>query len=205
MADIVLDNQTTPTTAAAGKSIIYVDATTKKTIQLDDSGIARGQPLSRNITTASQGAGFASDTYVTNSNILIPSCGIQAGMCFRWHISVSKTAAGTATVVFTFRLGTALTTADTSILALTTTVAQTAAVSQGLFIISLGVRTSGASGVVAGGVGVATNSAGLGGGIDGASGSVDLSAAAGKSLGLSINAGASAAWTITSCAGELIG
>lgn len=60
------------------------------------------------------------------------------------------------------------------------------------------------TGVVAGVVGAAMNTAGLGSGIDGVSGSVDLSAAAGKSFGLSINGGGSAAWTITSVSGEMI-
>src|SRR4051812_36149189 len=104
MADILLDNQTTPSTPASGKSILYVDATTKKPISMDDTGAARGI-LSRNFTTASQGAGFAADTYVTNSGVLIPSSGLQAGMCFRWYITGSKTAAGTAQAVYTIRLG----------------------------------------------------------------------------------------------------
>ena len=95
MADILIDNQTLPSTPAAGKSVLYVDSTTKKPVALDDGGTARGL-LSRNASTASQGAGFASDTYLTNSNLLIPSSGIQAGMVFEWRIGVTKTAAGTA-------------------------------------------------------------------------------------------------------------
>lgn len=203
MADILIDNQTLPATPAAGKSVIYVDSTTKKLVQLDDGGITRGT-LARNYTTASQGAGFAADTYVTNSNLLVPSSGIQAGMVFRWTIGVSKTAAGTAAAVFTVRLGTGLATTDTSILGLTQQTAQTAAVSSGIIEVYVHVRSSGAAGVVAGAVGVATNTAGLGSGIDAVSGSVDLSAASGKSMGLSINGGASAAWTITSCVGQLL-
>jgi hypothetical protein len=204
MARILIDNESIGAQPASGKSTIFIDSTTKKLSQQDDGGTQRGV-LSRNSTTASQGAGFAADTYVTNSNLLIPSCGIQAGMVFRWYISLSKTGAGTAAAVFTFRLGSGLSTSDTSILALTSATAQTAAASSGLFIVSLGVRTTGGSGVVAGGVGVATNTAGLGGGIDGVSGSVNLASAAGLSMGISMNGGASAAWTITSVTGELIG
>lgn len=203
MADILIDNQSLPSTPASGKSVLYVDATAKKFVQLDDAGNAHGT-LARNSSTASQGPGFAADTYVTNSGLLIPNCGIQAGMVFRWYISLSKTGAGTAAAVFTFRLGSNQGTADTSLLALTSATAQTAAVSSGLFVVSLGVRTTGASGVVAGGVGVATNTAGLGGGVDGVSGSVNLASAGGLFLGLSINGGASAAWTLTSCTAELI-
>jgi len=160
--------------------------------------------LARNFTTASQGPGFSADTYLTNSNLLIPASGISAGMVFRWTIGLSKTAAGTAAAVFTARLGVGLATTDTQILALTQQTAQTAAISSGQIIVTVAVRTAGATGVVAGCVGVATNTAGLGSGIDGVSGSVDLSAAAGKSMGLSINGGASAAWTVTSCTCELI-
>ena len=160
--------------------------------------------LSRNFTTASQGPGFATDTYVTNSDLRIPKGGIVAGMVFRWMISVSKTAAGVAAATFTFRLGGG-SISDTALLALTSGTAQTAAASSGLLVVSLGVRTPGTVGVVAGGVGVASGTAGLGGGVDGVSGSVDLSSAAGRVMGLSINAGAAAAWTITSCTCELIG
>ena len=112
--------------------------------------------------------------------------------------------AGVAAAVFTARLGTALTTGDAAILALTQQTAQTAAISSGLIIVNVAVRSAGAAGVVAGGVGVATNTPGLGSGIDGVSGAVDLSAAAGKSVGLSINGGAAAAWTITNVTAELL-
>lgn len=203
MADILLDNQSTPATPAAGKSVIYVDSTTKKLAQLDDGAVVRGL-LSRNYSTASQGAGFSSDTYVTNSGILIPGCGMQAGQTYRWYISLSKTAAGTAAAVFTFRIGSAQTTSDTSRLALTAPLAQTAAASSGLLICSVHVRSVSASGVIAGGVGVAA-SAGLGSGADGASSTFDNTALAGQYLGLSINGGASAAWTITGVTAELIG
>jgi len=204
MADVQLATESVPSTPSSGNAIIFPDTTTKKLAMIDDGGVVRGT-LSKNAAIASQGAGFSADTYVTNSDILIPSCGLQAGMVFRWTISLSKTAAGTAAAVFTFRLGTNKTTGDTSILALTQGTAQTAALSSGLIIITLVVRSVSATGVVAAGVGVATNTAGLGSGVDGVSGSVDLTSASGKSLGLSINGGASAAWTLTSVSAELIG
>jgi hypothetical protein len=161
--------------------------------------------LSRNATTSSsQGGGFSSDTYVTTSGIQIPSSGLRAGMVFRWIISVSKTAAGTASAVYTVRIGSAQTTSDTSRLALTATDAQTATASSGLIMVSLNVRNVGASGVIAGGVGVMAN-AGLGTGKDGVSSTFDNTSLAGQYVGLSINAGASASWTITHVSGELIG
>lgn len=203
MADILLDAQTAPSTPASGKAVLWIDSTTKKFVNTDDGGIHRGI-LSGNRSTASQGAGFASDTYVTNSGILIPSFGMQAGQVYRWFISLSKTAAGTAAAVYTFRIGSNQSTADTSRLALTATVAATAAIAEGLLIASLVVRNVGASGVIAGGVGIAANGPGLGGGKDGASSTFDNSALAGQFIGLSINGGTSAAWTITSVSAELV-
>lgn len=202
MADILLDTQTAPTTPSSGSAIAWVESGAKRLTLTDDAGAHRGL-LSRNASTASQGAGFASDTYVTNSGILIPNYGMQAGQVYRWFISVSKTAAGTAQAVYTFRIGSAQTTADTSRLALTATVAQTAAASAGLIIASVGVRSVGASGVIAGGVGLAA-SIGLGSGGDGVSSGFDNSALGGQYLGLSINGGASASWTITSVTCELL-
>lgn len=204
MADILLDNESAPSTPTSGKSLLFVDATTKKLAQMDDSGLLQGI-LSRNSATASQGAGFATDTFVINSGLLIPSSGMKAGQLYRWQITLSKTAAGTAAAVYTVRIGTNQSTADTSRLALTATVAQTAAVSQGMLLVNVQVRSVSASGVIAGGVGIASNSAGLGGGIDGVSSTFDNSALAGQYVGLSINGGTSAAWTLTSVHAELIG
>jgi hypothetical protein len=195
MADILIDTQGAPATPAAGKAVLFIDSTTKRFITLNDAGNFNGR-LSGNDASASQGAGFASDTYVTNSGILIPSIGMKAGQLYRWLISLSKTAAGTAAAVVTVRIGAAQTTSDTSRLALTASVAQTAAAANGILQVMVGVRNVGASGVIAGGFGM-MSSVGLGGGADGVSSSFDNSALAGQFVGLSINGGASAAWTIT--------
>jgi hypothetical protein len=206
MADILIDTESGPSTPASGKGVIFVDSTTKKLGMLDDGGIVQGI-LSRNSATASQGAGFASDTYVTNSGLLIPSFGMKAGMLFRWIITGSKTAASTAAPVYTIRSGSNQSTADTSRLALTTA-AQTAVADNGTLFITAQVRNVSASGVIAGAASWAktqTGSIGFGGSIDGVSASFDNSAMAGLYVGLSINGGASAAWTLTSCHAELIG
>lgn len=204
MADILMDNQAAPTTPASSKSVWWVDQTSKKAVVTDDSGHHYGT-LSRNNATASQGAGFAADTYVTNSGLLIPSFGMQAGQLYRWFISLSKTAAGTAATILQVRIGAAQTTGDTSRLSLTATVAQTAAVAEGLIVVTIGVRLVSASGVIAGGFGVMANGPGLGGGKDGVSSTFDNTAVSGQYVGLSINGGASAAWTLTHVAAELIG
>src|SRR5690242_20998171 len=43
ISDILIDNESTPSTPAAGKSIILVDSTTKKLAQLDDGGTLRAE------------------------------------------------------------------------------------------------------------------------------------------------------------------
>lgn len=200
MADILIDNESVPATPASGKSVIFVDSVTKKPVLLDDGGSVIGVPLSRNFSTASQGAGFATDTYVTNSGLQIPSCSLQAGMTFRWTITASKTAASTATPIYTIRLGAGQSTSDTSILALTGA-AQTAAADNGILIITATLRNTGASGVLAGAAGWAktqAGTAGFGGSIDGVSSGFVTTGTSSQYMGLSINGGASAAWTITS-------
>ena len=41
MADILIDNQTAPSTPASGKSVLWVDSTTKKFLQTDDELVHR--------------------------------------------------------------------------------------------------------------------------------------------------------------------
>src|SRR6267143_7265669 len=118
MAELQFAAETSPGTPPAGAAFLWVDATTKKLVQTDDAGNMFGI-LSRNNATASQGAGFAADTYVTNSGLLIPSFGIKVGMMAQWFITGSKTAAGVAGAIYTVRLGTNQAVADASILALT--------------------------------------------------------------------------------------
>lgn len=206
MADILLDEQSFPSTPSTGQGIIFADTTASRLFYKDDSGLYHGQ-VDR-AAVAAQGAGFASDTYVTNSGLIIPSFGLQAGMTFVWVISASKTAAGTATPVYTVRIGTAQTTADTSRLALTGP-AQTAATDIGTLTIVLTVRSTGASGVIQGTAnwshdtaagGFANNDAGT---VQGTSSGFDMSNVAGSYVGLSINGGASASWTLTQVVGKM--
>lgn len=203
MADLLLDVQSAPATPAAGQAALFVDTTSKRLVQVDDTGMRCGAPLSRKWSTASQ-AGFAADTYVTNSGILIPSFGMQAGQKYRWVITGAKTAAGVAAAVYTVRIGSLQTTGDTARLTLTANVAQTAAVSGGVLTVEVLVRSVGASGVIAGGVGWAA-SVGFGGGISALAAGFDNSALAGLFIGLSINGGASAAWTLDSVEALLVG
>lgn len=206
MADILLDTQSAPATPAAGKAIVFVDTTAKILCVKDDTGRVAAQ--SANAAIAATAAGFAADTYLTNSDILVPSFGVQAKTFIRWQISASKTAAGVATPVYTIRIGAARTTADTARLVLTGP-AQTAIADVGTLNILITVRNIGAAAVIAGtawwdhrgtiasstiGTGFASDGTGH---VEGASAAFDSSAMGGQFIGLSLNGGASAAWTIT--------
>lgn len=203
MADILIDNQSAPATPAAGKSVLWVDSTTKKQAQTDDAGHHYGT-LSRNWATASQGPGFAADTYITNSGLLIPSPGLQVGQLFRWMVSLSKTAAGVATPILIVRLGSIQSTADAAVITLTGAAA-TAAAAGGHLIVTAQIRTVSATGVVVAAFGFDASVLAFGGGIDGVSGTLDLTARAGQYMGLSFNGGASAAITVSGVHAELIG
>lgn len=202
MADVLIDNETAPGTPAAGKSIVWVDSGSKKLAVIDDTGRINGV-LSRNDATASQGAGFAVDTYVTNSGILIPSFGMKALQLYRWTISLSKTAAGVAAPIIAVRVGVNQSTADTARLTLTGVVASVATATQGLLTVNVAVRNIAAGGVVAGGFGFTHPNFGDGG--SGVSAGFDNTALAGQFIGLSFNGGIGASITLTHVAAELIG
>lgn len=203
MSDILLDNQSPPATPAAGKSILMVDSTTKKMASLDDGGVLRGM-LSRNFSAASQLLGVG-DTYVTNSGLLIPSCGLVAGMTLTWLLAGSKTAAGVATANYIVRIGPNQSTADAAIITLVA-VAQTAVADNGLLVVTAVLRNAGAAAIMAAVAAWAKTQTGLigfGGSIDGVSAGFDSTGRAGQFIGLSINAGAASAWTLTSAQAEL--
>lgn len=204
MADLLLDNEGVPGTPAAGKSILYTDSTGKRFVHLDDTGLVKGL-LARNAAAASL-AGFAADTYVTNSGLLIPSSGLQALMRFRWTLSGSKTAAGVAAPAYVIRLGAAQSVADTALITLNGG-AQTAVVDNGILVIQAVLRNAGVAAVLAAVAAWAktqAGAAGFGGSIDGVSGAFDSTGKAGQFMGLSINGGAAAAWTLTSVEAELV-
>jgi hypothetical protein len=211
MADVLIDNQAAPSTPAAGKTVIWVDNGSGALVATNSAGRHLGS-LSRNDGVGSQLLG-AADTYVTNSGLLLPSFGMKAGQFVRWFLTLSKTAAGTAAAVVNVRIGSAQTTADTARLVLTQAAAeaQSALAASAIMMVMVGVRSVSATGVIAGGFGftqtyqATAGNLALGGGADGASSTFDNTALAGQFVGLSINAGASSAWTISHVTGELIG
>ena len=206
MADIVLDKQSVPTTPASGKGIIFIDSTASILAYRDDAGLVHAR--SNNAAITSQASGFATDTWVTNSDLLIPSWGLQAKTLFLWTISASKTAAGTVAPIYNIRIGSARTTADTARVTLTGP-AQTAIADIGTLWIIATVRNIGAAGIIQATAWwvhrgtAASNNSGVGfandttGHVEGASAAFDMSTLAGQYVSLSLNGGASAAWTTT--------
>jgi len=160
----------------------------------------RGAGALYNFSTANQGAGFASDTYATGSNILIPSQGLRAGSIYSCELMFSKTAAGTATPAINLRFGTAGTTADTSRGTFTFS-AGTAATDQFKLYIRALFRTvgSGTSAVIASSCAVdsqpTTGFTSLLHAIWQVSAGFD-STVANSQIGVSVNGGASASWTL---------
>lgn len=201
MGTFLFDNQSVPTTPAAGKSRLYVDSTTKRPILLDDTGGLRGTFLSGNDSTAQQVLP-ASNTYVTNSGLLIPSPGMKVGMLFRWYIFLSKTAAGTGAPIFTVKIGAAQSTADTT-RATITGVAQTAAVDTGMFQFCVHVRSVSATGQIVFNYAIAgkqaANAVGFGSSsVTNTPSTFDNTALAGQYVGLAIDpvATGTPVWTI---------
>lgn len=208
MADLFLAEQSAPSTPSSGNAIIYPDSTANLWAFVNDAGrkgVLWG--ASRNASTAPQGAGFSSDTYVTGSNLLIPSFGLQVGSYFSWRLSASKTAAGTAGPIYSIRIGANATTADTARLQMTGT-AQTAAADTAVLFVVVSVRSVSATGVLQGSISMIHNGSGVGfanniGGVgETTSAAFDNSALGGQHIGLSIDGGASAAWTLTQAIAE---
>jgi len=202
VAQITIDNQNAPANPSSGKSVVWVDSGSNGLIATTSAGKHLGS-LSRNESSANQGPGFASDTYITNSGLLIPSFGMKVGQMAKWTIALSKTAAGVAAPVLQVRIGPNQSTADTSRLTFTSTIIAVATATAGLMIVMVGVNSVAASGAIAGGYGFTHTNFGDGGA--GASIGFDNTAVQGQFLGLSFNAGASASYTISHVSAELIG
>lgn len=206
MSDILLDTQSTPVTPAAGQGVLWFDSSSKNWLQKNADGVLHGDMTRAAIA---QQAGFAADTYLTNSGLIIPSASMVVGMAWEWRMVITKTAAGAATPIFQVRVGPNQTTADTSRLSITTS-AQTAAVDTALVKILVTCRSVGVAGVIQGLVWIQHNLAATGFAsvgpagfnlVEGTSVGFDNTALGGQFVGLSINGGASAAWTINQAVG----
>ena len=165
------------------------------------------QPELYNSSTAAQGAGFAADTYLTGSSINVTGR-LKAGTQYRCVFDVSKTAAGVATPIIIVRFGTAGTTADAARATLTFP-AQTAVVDNGRFEVRVNVRSVGATGVIQAIGTLLHGLAATGFSTSNAPTILNTSAAfdttvANSLIGLSVNGGASAAWTVQLVQAELV-
>lgn len=171
--------------------------------------LSRIHAVYTNASTAQQGAGFSSDTYLTGSNVLIPSGAPYVGTTYRCVFDVTKSAAGTATPIITLRIGTNATTADTSRCAFTFG-AGTAAADTGVFEVIATFRTvgSGTSAVLQGITRLTSNLTTTG--LSNAKKSVSTtssgfdSTTANTYIGLSYNGGTSASHTVQLVRAEII-
>lgn len=202
MADISLIEQSKPVSPGASEGIIYNDSAASSLLFVDDAGRVQGTITKRSVAAQTLGVG---DTYVTASGLLVPSGGIQAMTRYTLKFDVTKTAGGVATPVYTIRLGTAGSIADTSLLALTGVV-QTAIIETGWFELEVVFRTTAActaalvcvrtGGTAATGIAAVPVQLGT-------SGAIVTTWGAGQTLGLSVNAGAASAWTLQQVQAEL--
>lgn len=162
----------------------------------------------RNASTANQTLGTG-DTYLAGSRILIPQGKVKVGTIYRCKFNVVKTAGGTQAPVISVRVGTAGTTADLARAALTFDT-QTGVIDEGTFEVDCVFRAAGASAVIqalgrlahrlitTGLSTVASNTFKLN---TGASFDVNVN---NLGIGLSVNAGASSAWTVSLVTAELV-
>lgn len=218
MADSKISDLTALTGAniASGDTFEILDVSDTTTAPADASGAnkkttvadlvtylgANGMARTVHNASVAQQTGFAADTYLIGSSCAIPASSLQAKSMYHCVFSAVKTGAGTATPIINVRFGTAGTTADTSRGTLTWS-AQTAVIDEGVFEVWATFRTvgSGTSAVLQSlgrlthrlsitgfGTGVSEPEVATSGGFD--------STVASSIIGLSVNGGTSAAWTV---------
>lgn len=208
------DNTTAETlwkgTLLPGQSVTC-DATGKWTVY-DVNGTVKiaGPDTLFGFSIAAQGPGFASDTYLTGSYIKFDAGGPKVGTKYKCRFSVAKTGAGTATPIVQVRTGTAGTTGDTSRNSFTFN-AGTANADVAWFEIYIMFRSVG-SGTAAVGQGMCLITKG----VSATTGFINLpaqvvqttsggfdSTTANLGIGVSVNGGTSAAWTVQLVSAEI--
>lgn len=185
-------------TLLAGETLEYIEG-----VGWFKVGTVNNNPEVYNASLAAMAAGFAADTYVTGSNLAIGGR-TKAGTIFKWHIHMTKTAAGIATPSVVLRFGTAGAIGDTARVTMAGP-AQTGVVDEAVLEIEAVVWTAGASGVVHGEMGIehsAAVAAGFAEMFDAVTSSAFDLTVAGLQVGVSMNGGASAAWTVNQTIAE---
>jgi hypothetical protein len=141
MADILLDNQTVPSTPAAGKTNIFTHSTNKIPCFKNDAGTTGMWYPGITVSNTTDSVASAAVTYLTGSGLTVPvGSNLQIGTVCRWRLGLTKNAAGTTAFVYTVRCGTAGTTGDAIILTFTSSVVQTAATDTGWADIEVVIR-----------------------------------------------------------------
>lgn len=198
MADTKISALTAATTVAGSDQFALVQSSTSKSVTLNVLKEGIGNSLV-NVSTAAQSPSAGATTYLTNSRISVPAGKLRAGTAFIWDIAFSKTAAGTAARSLLIKVGTAGTTADATIVTLTSGV-PTAAADQGYMRVQFTIRTIGAAATSRGAYSAIHQSSTTGlfpneTEVKFASGSTFDSTTANLIVGLAITAGASEALT----------
>jgi hypothetical protein len=151
MADTKISGLTGVTTPADTDELAVNQGGASKKVNLNQlTTYFEQRGRQNNASVANQSPTGGTDTYVTGSDVAIPSGRLQAKSRYRLRIWIDKTSvAGTASVVCNIRLGTAGTTSDTSRATLTFAV-QTAVADEGVIDIDVTFRTvgSGTSAVI---------------------------------------------------------
>ncbi len=183
---------------AAWKSALVIDRASGA-VSLPNTPQPAGTIHAQSLST--QGPGFAVDSYLAGSAIAIPAGRLKPGTRYGLTFDVNKTAAGVAPPVITLRFGASGSLADAALGAMAF-LPQTAVADDGLFTLDVTFRSVGVTAVVQAVAGLAHTlaSAGL------ATGAVPVrrltsaafDATAGNAMiGVSVNAGAAAAWTVS--------
>lgn len=129
----IYDSVVIGTTAIQNSSSVYVLSRGSVFDGIVSSNISLSTILNVfNNSVAPQGPGFNTDTYIIGSNIAIPNFRLKIGTIYKCTIKASKTAAGIATPIFNIRFGTNGTTSDASLGSFTFPL-QTATIDNGLF------------------------------------------------------------------------
>lgn len=141
MADTKISALGSVSTPAGAQEIPVNDAGTTKKLTLTQVN-AYCEPVST-ASVASQTLGTG-DTYLTGSGLTVVASRFQAGTYYRSKIDMTKTGAGTAVATMTLRMGTLGTTSDAAICLFTFPSAQTAVIDNGFFEVFANFRSVGA-------------------------------------------------------------
>lgn len=211
MADTKVSALTAVVTPAGTDEIPVNQGGTSKKLTLSQVN-AYAEPVSA-ASVAAQTLGTG-DTYLAGSGLTVVPSRLQAGTFYRARIDMTKTAAGTAIATAILRMGTAGSTADAAICTFTFPTAQTAAIDNGFFEVFANFRSVGAAtaAVVAGVMTIRRTNTTTGflstGGLQVMAPirvtSAGFNSSTVTKIGLSINAGASSAWTSTLVQADLL-